>query len=79
MSTYARIAGRKAWHFSDTQDGAEVSMIVFSIVETAKANGLDLQKYLEFLLGKRPEKELKVEDFESLMSWNSQVIEICKK
>ena len=73
------VVGRKAWLFSDTQDGANASMTVFSIVETAKANGINPQKYLEFLLEKRPDKEMTDEALEALMPWNSQVMEICKK
>jgi len=35
------VQGRKAWLFCDTPKGADSSAIVYSIVETAKANGLD--------------------------------------
>ncbi len=44
--------GRKNWLFSDTVEGAEASAIIFSIVETARANGLDPYWYLRFLLEK---------------------------
>ena len=43
------VVGRKNWLFSDTPDGAAASMKVYSMVETAKANGLDPLKYLMFL------------------------------
>ena len=32
--------GRKNWLFSDSQDGANASMVVYTMVEMAKANGL---------------------------------------
>ena len=33
--------GRKAWLFADTPDGARASAAWFSLIETAKANGLE--------------------------------------
>ena len=41
--------GRKNWLFSDTPNGAKASADIYSIVETAKANGLDVFKYFELL------------------------------
>lgn len=37
---------RKGWLFSDTKKGAQASAVVYSIVETAKANKLNPYKYL---------------------------------
>jgi hypothetical protein len=34
---------RKAWLFSDTPAGAHSSAVIYSLLETAKANGLDLR------------------------------------
>ena len=34
------VIGRKNWLFSNTPRGARSSAIIYSIVETAKANGL---------------------------------------
>ena len=42
--------GRKNWLFSDTPNGAKASADIYSIVETAKANRLDVFKYFELLL-----------------------------
>lgn len=33
--------GRKNWLFADTVDGAMASAVLYSIIETAKANGLE--------------------------------------
>ncbi|MBD5532027.1 MAG: IS66 family transposase [Lachnospiraceae bacterium] len=38
--------GRHNWLFCDTTDGANASMIVHSLLETAISNGLNPQKYL---------------------------------
>ena len=42
--------GRKNWLFADTPKGATASAVVYSLVETAKANGLNVNKYLEYAL-----------------------------
>ena len=42
--------GRKNWLFADTPKGASASATVYSIIETAKANGLNVYTYLEYLL-----------------------------
>ncbi|MCM1222283.1 MAG: IS66 family transposase [Lachnospiraceae bacterium] len=46
--------GRKNWLFSNTPKGADASAAVYSIVETAKANGMNPFAYLEFLLEHLP-------------------------
>jgi len=38
--------GRKSWLFSETKKGAQSSAIAYSIVETAKANNLNVYMYL---------------------------------
>ena len=42
--------GRKNWLFSNTPKGASASAAAYSIVETAKANGLRPFRYFQFLL-----------------------------
>lgn len=41
-----RAHNRKNWLFSGSPRGAEASATVYSIVETAKANGLEPYSYL---------------------------------
>lgn len=41
---------RKNWVNVDSIRGAEVSAIMYSLVETAKANGLQVYDYLEYVL-----------------------------
>ena len=41
--------GRKNWVNVDTPNGAKASAIIYSIVETAKANGLKVREYLELI------------------------------
>lgn len=42
--------GRKNWLFADTPKGADASAALYSIVTTASANGLNVYKYLTWLL-----------------------------
>ena len=46
--------GCKNWLFCNTPAGADASAAVYSIVETAKANGLRPFRYLQFLLERLP-------------------------
>lgn len=72
--------GRKNWLFSDTPKGAKASADIYSIVETAKANGLDVFKYFELLLTVLPCMEFLTNPdiLEELLPWNSAVQKICK-
>ena len=44
------VVGRKNWLFCDTQGGAVASTIIFTVLETAKANGLNPETYLNHIL-----------------------------
>ena len=46
--------GRANWLFADTILGAEVNALMYSIVETAKANAANVLIYLRYLLEKMP-------------------------
>jgi transposase len=48
------VMGRKAWLFSNTPSGAKASSIMYSIVETAKENGLRPFQYIQYLLESLP-------------------------
>ena len=45
---------RKNWLFSQSFNGAKSSAIILSLIETAKRNDLDPEKYLKYLLYKLP-------------------------
>ena len=72
--------GRKNWLFSDTPKGARASADIYSIVETAKANRLDVFKYFELLLTVLPSMEFLTNPdiLEELLPWNESVQKICK-
>ena len=63
------VVGRKAWLFSDTPAGANASAIIYSMVETAKANGLDPYAWLRRIMRDLPSART-VEEVETLLPWN---------
>ena len=69
------VVGRKNWLFSDTVKGAEASANIYSVIETAKANGLDPYRYFLHLLTELP-KAQRVEDFEKLLPTRCTEVEI---
>ena len=48
------VLGRKNWLFSGTPEGARASALLYSLIETAKANKLEPYSYLRFLFEKLP-------------------------
>jgi hypothetical protein len=48
------VIGRKNWLFSDTVAGAHTSAVLYSLIETAKANDLDPMIYLHWLFATLP-------------------------
>lgn len=61
------VIGRKAWLFSQTANGANASAVLYSIIETAKANNLVPYDYLVHLLTRLSEPEI---DIDQLLPWN---------
>ena len=63
------VIGRKNWLFSNTATGANASATLYSLIETAKANGLVPFDYLNYLLNEIP--SLKPDDtIDHLLPWN---------
>lgn len=65
--------GRKNWLFCDTPNGAQASALVYSMVEIAKANGVNVYHYLTYLLEKMPSNRMSDEELELLAPWNENV------
>ena len=72
--------GRKNWLFSNRPNGAKASAIVYSLVETAKANNLDPERYLQYLFEQLPNTpDLKnKETLNQYLPWTATVQENCK-
>lgn len=61
--------GRKAWLFADTSNGARASATCYSLIETAKANGLEPSAYIRHVLEHIATADT-LEKLESLLPWN---------
>ena len=76
------IIGRKNSMFLGSSRGAQSSAVIYSIVQSAKENGLIPQKYLEYLLEELPkivQNEYFIErDFEEYLPWSSTIPIQCK-
>ena len=68
------VLGRKAWLFSDTQAGANASALIYSLVETAKANRIEPYLWLKRALDGLPTART-ADDFEALLPWNFHLTE----
>ena len=64
------VIGRKNWLFANTPSGAKASATVFSIIETAKENGLEPYEYLRYIFTKAPNLR-DSETMDVLLPWNA--------
>lgn len=60
------VVGRKNFLFSDTVSGANASANLYSLIETAKANGIEPYQYLRDVFRKLPGAQT-VEEIEALL------------
>ena len=69
------VIGRKAWLFSDTPAGANASAIIYSLLQTAKANGQEPYTWLRRVLHALPAAKM-VEEMEALLPWNLHALDL---
>ncbi|WP_297422752.1 IS66 family transposase [Clostridium sp.] len=71
---------RKAWLFCNTPNGADASGIIYSIVETAKANGLHPYNYLTHLLENIPKhmSDTNLNFLQELLPWSASLPDKCR-
>ena len=62
------VIARKNFLFSKTENGAQASGLLFSIIQTAKANGLCIERYLEYALNNI--NKLKIDD---ILPWSDKL------
>lgn len=67
--------GRKNWVMIDTVQGAQASAVLYSIVETCKANNLKIYEYLRYLLEELPKTihDFNTEVPDRLLPWSDQL------
>jgi hypothetical protein len=63
------VIGRKNWLFSDSQAGVHASALIYSLIETAKANGQEPSLWLTEVLSELPYAQT-ADDYNRLLPWN---------
>jgi len=66
------VLGRKNWLFNKSPQGAESSCGIYSLIETAKQNGIEPLSYLRTLFERAP-LAVSSEDWENLLPWNISI------
>jgi transposase len=66
------VIGRKNWLFSDTVKGAKASANIYSLIETAKVNGLEPYHYLRYVFKELPKAET-LDQIEQLLPFNVEI------
>lgn len=70
--------GRKNFLFHDTVKGARASAVVYTLAETAKANGLNIRLYLETVMTKMLDYKNEPDSIlEELMPWSETIQQSC--
>ena len=66
---------RKNWLFADSVEGAKANAIMYSIIETAKMNKLNINKYIRYLLEELPqlEGEQTEKAIEKYLPWSKEL------
>lgn len=74
------VIGRKNWLFANTPKGARASAIIYSIVETAKANKLNPLAYLTYLFEQLPNLDLADNPtlLDDLLPWSDKLPDECR-
>ncbi len=74
------VIGRKNWLFAGSPKGAAASAGIYTLVETAKANGLDAMKYIKYILSDMPGSTFleNPEYLDDYLPWDPMVQERCR-
>ena len=51
---------------------------MYSLVETAKSQNLNIFEYIKYVLEQRPSESMTPEELETLLPWNEEVKERCR-
>lgn len=66
---------RRNWLFADSVDGAKANSVIYSLIESAKINNLNIAKYIDFLLTEIPQLD-NPNDFtilEKYLPWSKEL------
>ncbi len=70
--------GRKNFLFHNSTDGAHTSAVIYSLVETAKRNGLDTLKYLTEVMVAMKDYKNEPAFIDDLMPWSDTMKKTCQ-
>jgi transposase len=65
--------GRRVWLFANNPFGARASANLFSLVSSARANGIEPYAYLNYVFENLPAADT-VEALEALLPWNVRTV-----
>lgn len=71
---------RRAWLFADTPRGAFANGVLYTLVESARANKLDVYEYLKYLLTEMPNNHYQEDPtvIDRLLPWSEELPEQCR-
>jgi len=71
---------RRSWLFADTPKGARANAILYTLVESARANELDVYEYLKYLLTEMPNNSHleHPEIIDRYLPWSKDLPEECR-
>jgi hypothetical protein len=73
------VIGRKNWLFANTVKGANASATIYSMVETAKENGLNPYAYFTYLFEQLPNIDIKDNaEIDKLLPWANDLPQNCR-
>ncbi len=73
------VIGRKNWMFANTPREATASATIYSIVESAKENGLNPYSYLRYLFEQLPNMDIQNKAaLDTMLPWATEILEFCR-
>lgn len=71
---------RRAWLFADTPKGAAANAVLYTLVETARANKLNVYEYLSYLLTVMPNTDFRnhPEKLNAYLPWAEELPQKCR-
>lgn len=66
---------RKNWLFADSEAGANANAVIYSLIESAKVNNLNIAKYIEFLLKEIPQLDIAndISILDKYLPWSNEL------